>query len=189
MKRRWIITAGVALISAAAGAAAGITGGTAATTGKGARAGSAAAHGGWALRGRPPLAHGFAVHDVAVVLNKAGDGFITVTSDSGTLQSVSGDQLTLKEAVGSATYRTVTLTIPSGATVMRNFKAASLFDLRAGDRVHVSSSTEGTTVLADDGSTLPPRDGMRPHAGPPPAAPGALGAPGAPGGAAPGIPY
>ena len=186
MKRRWIITAGVALISAAAGAAAGITGGTAATTNKSARAGSATAHGGWALRGRPPLAHGFAVHEVAVALNKAGDGFITVTSDSGALQSVSGDQLTLKEAVGSVTYRTVTLTIPSGATVIRNFKTAGLSDLRAGDRVHVSSSTEGTTVLADDRPVLPPHDGLRPHAAPPPGAPGA---PGAPGGAAPGMPY
>ena len=183
MKRRWIITAGVALISAAAGAAAGITGGTAATTNKSARAGAAAAHGGWGLRGGPPLGHGFAVHEVAVVLNKAGDGFITVTSDSGALQSVSGDQLTLKEAVGSVAYRTVTLTIPSGATVIRNFKTASLSDLRAGDRVRVSSSTEGTTVLADDGSVLPPHDGLRPHAAPPP------GAPGAPGGAAPGMPY
>ena len=180
MKRRWIITAGVALISAAAGAAAGITGGTAATTNKSARAGSATAHGGWALRGRPPLAHGFAVHEVAVALNKAGDGFITVTSDSGTLQSVSGDQLMLKEAVGSVTYRTATLTIPSGATVIRNFKTASLSDLRDGDRVRVSSSTEGTTVLADDGSVLPPRDGARPHG---------LRPPGWPGDAAPPMPY
>ena len=180
MKRRWIITAGVALASAAAGAAAGITGGTAATTNKSARAGSAAAHGGWALGGRPPLGHGFAVHEVAVVLNKAGDGFITVTSDSGALQSVSGDQLTLKEAVGSVAYRTVTVAIPSGATVIRNFKTASLSDLRDGDRVRVSSSTEGTTVLADDGSVLPPRDGLRPHGMRPP---------GGPGDAAPPMPY
>ena len=177
MKRRWIITAGVALISAAAGAAAGISGGTAATTNKSARAGAAAAHGGWGLRGGPPPGHGFAVHEVAVVLNKAGDGFITVTSDSGTLQSVSGDQLTLKEAVGSVAYRTVTLTIPSGATVIRNFKTASLSDLRANDRVRVSSSTEGTTVLADDGSVLPPRDGMRPHGMRPPGGPGDAAAP------------
>jgi len=187
MKRRWIITAGVATISAAAGAAAGITGGTAATTNKSARAGSAAAPGGWAPGGRPALGHGFPVHEQAVVLNKAGDGFITVTSDSGTLQSLSGDQLTLKEAVGSVTYRTATLTVPSGATVVRNFKTASLSDLRAGDRVHVASSTEGTVVLADDGSSPPPRDGTRPHAGPPPGVPGAPGAPG--GGPPPGVPY
>ncbi len=177
MNRRWIITAGVALISAAAGAAAGITGGTAATTNKSARAGSAALHGRSATRDRPFALHGFPVHEVGVVLNKAGDGFITVTSDSGTLQSVSGDQLTLKEAVGSVVYRTVTLTIPSGATVIRNFKTASLSDLRAGDRVRVSSSTEGTTVLADDGSMLPRGDGLHAHGAPPPGLPGDAAAP------------
>jgi hypothetical protein len=111
------------------------------------------------------------VHEEAVVLNKAGNGFVTVTSDSGTAQSVSGDQLTIKEAVGSVTYKTVTLTIPSGAKVIRNFKSASLSDLRSGDRVRVSSSSEGTAVLADDGSVRPPFLGRH--------GPGGPGAPGA----------
>jgi hypothetical protein len=176
MKRRWIITVGVALICAAAGAAAGISGGTAATT-KSATAGPAAAHAHSATRDRMFERHGFAVHEVAVVLNKAGDGFLTVTSDSGTLQSVSGGQLTLKEAVGSVVYRTVTLTIPSDARVIRNFRSASLSDLRAGDRVRVSSSTEGTAVLADDGSVLPRRDGLHAHGAPPPGVPGDAAAP------------
>jgi hypothetical protein len=172
MKKRWIKTTSVALVCATAGAGAGIAGGTAATTKHRARAGAAGAHAGSAIRGPLFGPHGFGIHDVAVVLNKAGDGFITVTSDSGTLESASGDQLTLKEAVGSVTYRTVTLTIASGATVVRNFKAASLSDLRAGDRVHVSSSTDGTTVLADDGSVLPPRRVLRAPGAPPPGLPG-----------------
>src|SRR2546422_215711 len=178
-KRRIQITA-VALVCTVAGAAAGIAGGTAATSKKHAQAGPAAVREHLAARGLRFGPHGPAVHEEAVVLNKAGDGFITVTSDSGTLVSASGDQLTLKELVGSVTYKTITLTIPSGATVMRNFKTASLSDLRTGDRVHVSSSSEGTAVLADDGSTLAPHARRAPGArhyglpdGPPPGLPGA----------------
>ena len=53
--------------------------------------------------------------------NKAKDGFITVTDDDGIVESVSGDQLTIKEGTKTLTYKTVTLTIPSGAKVKRNF--------------------------------------------------------------------
>lgn len=95
---------------------------------------------------RPGL--GPAVHVQAVVLNRAGTGYITVTEDSGTVQSVSGDQLTIKEAVGNVTYRTVTLTIPANATVTRDFATSTLSALRSGDRVTVSQSSEGTYVTA-----------------------------------------
>ena len=105
---------------------------------------------------------GPAVHATAVVLNKAGDGFVTVTTDSGKVKSVSGDQLTITEAVGTVTYKDdVTLTVPSGATVQRNFAAAQLSDLKAGDFVHVASSSEGTEVFAVDPNAQPPRgEGM-----------------------------
>src|SRR4051812_44386335 len=45
--------------------------------------------GGW--RGAPP------VHAEAVRLNKAGDKFITVIEDSGTLKSISGNDVTITE--------------------------------------------------------------------------------------------
>ena len=61
------------------------------------------------------------VHAVQVVPNKAGDGFDTVTEDSGTVKSVSGAALTITEGTDKATYATPTLTIPAGATVERNF--------------------------------------------------------------------
>ncbi len=114
------------------------------------------------FRGGAPGPIGFAgglgpaVHETAVVLNQAGTGYITVTEDSGTVQSVSGDRLIVKEAIGKVTYRTVTLTIPSNATVYRNFAKSSLSSLKSGDRVRVVQSSEGTDVVAVDASATGP---------------------------------
>jgi hypothetical protein len=127
---------------------------------------------------------GPAVHASVVVLDKAGTGFITATEDSGTVQSVSGKQLTIKEAVGSVTYKTITLTIPSGATISRDFSSTALSALKAGDRVRVVQSSEGTDVMAVDTSTLP-RD-HRPGGPGNPGGPGGPGGPGRPGGWGPG---
>lgn len=124
---------------------------------------------------------GAAVHEDAVVLNKAGTGFITATQDNGTVDSVSGNQLSIKEAVGNVVYKTVTLTIPADATIVRNFKKAALTDLKTGDHVHVSQSSDGTMVFADDGTFRPPMDfghgpggfdHQRPVGPPPPGGPG-----------------
>src|SRR4051812_49116255 len=52
------------------------------------------------------------VHAELVVPDRQG-GFQTVTFDRGTVESVSGDQLTIKEGTPKATYKTITLTIPS----------------------------------------------------------------------------
>ena len=79
--------------------------------------------------------------------------------------SVSGDQLTIKEGTTSVTYKTPTLTIPSGATIKRNGSTAQLSDLKAGDRVHVTHSSDGTTVLADDGTHRPQGPGYGPPGG------------------------
>ena len=106
----------------ALGAAAGIVGASAAPGSKSVRPGSQLARPRllpWAHGARPGLRRlpggpvGPAVHATVVVLNKARTGFITITLDNGTVQSVSGNTLTLKEAVGKVTYRTVTLTIPT----------------------------------------------------------------------------
>jgi hypothetical protein len=111
------------------------------------------------------LGGGPAVHGELVVPNKNGTGFQTVTLDNGTVKSVNGDQLTITEGTQSATYKDVTLTIPSGAKVRRNFADAQLSDLKAGDRVHVSSSPDGTFVFAVDASPQGPPPGVRPPHG------------------------
>jgi hypothetical protein len=90
------------------------------------------------------------VHSEMVVPNKAGDGFITVTGDDGKVNSVSGSQLTITEGTEKATYKTVTLDVPSDATVVRDGDKAQLSDLQAGDQVHVSQSPDGSFVFATD---------------------------------------
>jgi hypothetical protein len=151
-------TVGVAALCVALGAAGGIaSSGAATSTTKKSNASRSGRPGG------PP--GGRAVHEDAVVLNKAGTAFITATEDSGALVSVSGDQLTIKEGTKSVTYKTLTLTIPSGATIKRNGSTAQLSDLKAGDRVHVTKSSDGTTVFAADASFRPA--GGHGH-GPPP---------------------
>ena len=97
------------------------------------------------------------------MLNKAGKAFITETEDIGKVKSVSGDQLVITEGVKNVTYKDVTLTIPSNATVVRNFAKAQLSDLKTGDFVHVSQSSDGTFVLASDAS----QDRTRPFTGTP----------------------
>jgi hypothetical protein len=149
-------------LCALAGAAAGIAGSAAAPSSK-AKKGSTSGrehH----LRGFGR--HGPPVHADAVVLNKAGNGFITQTEDTGKVKSVSGDKLTITEGVGNVTYKDVTLTITSNATILRNFAKAQLSDLKTGDFVHVSQSSEGTFVLASDASHRPGRGGFGPHDGP-----------------------
>ena len=87
------------------------------------------------------------VHAELVVPDRQG-GFTTVTLDRGTVESVSGDQLTIKEGTPKATYKTVTLTIPSGAKVRRNGDDAALSDLQAGDLVAVVTRGDKTFVKA-----------------------------------------
>jgi hypothetical protein len=139
-------------------------------------------HGG---RGGPPGGHGpggQAVHSVDVVLNKAKNAYITQTTDDGTVESVdsSGGSITLLEGTKSVTYKTVTVTVPSSATVTLDGKSSTLGALVAGDHVSISSSSDGTDVIAMDSS-------FKPEGGSPPA--GAQGqAPPGEGSAAPAAP-
>jgi hypothetical protein len=86
------------------------------------------------------------VHGDLTVATRSG--FATVTFDRGTVQSVSGDRLTLAEGTRTATYRTITLMIPPGAKVREAGKPASLAELRAGQRVLVLQAPKGTWVIA-----------------------------------------
>jgi preprotein translocase subunit YajC len=87
------------------------------------------------------------VHADAVVPNGSG-GFTTITLDRGTVQTVSGQDLTITEGTATATYKTVTLTIPSGAKVARNGASASLSSLKKGDTAIVVQGLKGTHVIA-----------------------------------------
>ena len=151
-------TGAVGAICALAGATAGIAGSSASSS-KPTKAAVAAA----AIPGGPgvllrfgplglgPLgdAAGPPVHSDTVVPNEKG-GFDTVTMDRGSFSSLSGNQLTITEGTKTATYKTVTLTIPSGATVRRNGEAAKLSDLKSGDTVMVMQSPKATVVAAND---------------------------------------
>jgi hypothetical protein len=83
------------------------------------------------------------------VPNQKG-GFDTITMDRGTYSSLSGDQLTITEGTKTATYKTVTLTIPANATVRRNDQTAHLSDIKSGDTVMVAQTPQGTVVDVRD---------------------------------------
>ena len=145
--------------------------------------------------GRRGLRHrlgGPPVHGEFVVPNQSGTRFDNVTIDNGRIKSVSGDQLTITEGTDKATYKTVTLTIPSNAVVRRNWTSAKLSDLKAGDRVHVLVGPRGTFVGANDANhTFPgPGRGFRHFRGQGPDGPPGPGGPGGPppGGPPPGMP-
>ena len=121
---------------ASAGAASGGTTSTTSTTARAVRARGAGAR---ALERR-------AVHADVVVATKSG--FATVTIDRGFVQSVSGQQLTIREGSRKATYKTVTLTIPSSAKVRDNRQASRLSALTGGQRVAVVQAPKRTWVTA-----------------------------------------
>ncbi len=129
----------------------------------------------------PAGAAGPPVHSESVVPNEKG-GFETVTMDRGTLSSLSGQQLTIAEGTKSATYKTVTLTIPSDAKVYRNGETAQLSDIRSGDTVTVVRGPKGTVVNANDAEHEPNQlvhiEGHKigPGGGPPPLPGGPKGA-------------
>lgn len=80
-------------------------------------------------------------------------GFATVTINRGFVQSVSAQQLTIREGTKKATYKTVTLTIPSNAKVRDNRQASTLSALTAGQRVAVVQAPQRTWVIARSAPT------------------------------------
>jgi hypothetical protein len=149
MMRMGAVGAVCALVGGAAGIAA--SSASSPTPTKAAGASAAIAEGPGPRLGFGPVADaaGPPVHSENVVPNRKG-GFDSVTMDRGSFSSLSGDQLTITEGTKTATYKTVTLTIPSGATVRRNGDAAKLSDLKSGDMVMVLQSPQGTVVTAHD---------------------------------------
>jgi hypothetical protein len=83
-----------------------------------------------------------------VVLAAKGGKFVSVTFARGLVNAVSGQQLTIAEGTKKATYRTVTLTIPTTARVRDDRHVAALSDLKVGQRVMVIQAPQRTSVTA-----------------------------------------
>jgi hypothetical protein len=119
---------------------------------------AAAAHGGKAAgahrrakAGGARRAMRRAVHAQLVVATKSG--FANISFDRGSVESVSGQRLTLREGTRTKTYQTVTLTIPANARVRINRKPATLSQLTAGQRVLVLQLPRRTVVSAHKAKT------------------------------------
>ena len=124
------------------------------------------------------------VHATAVVPNRDGTGFDTITTDAGTLNSVDGTTVHLKEGTAKKVYKDdVAIDVGSNAKVIRNHADAKLSDLEAGDHVRViTGAARGNIVIAEDDAWIAQekkrfrghRFGHRGFApgGPPPGAPG-----------------
>ncbi len=108
---------------------------------------------------------GGSIHSVSVELNQARTGYVTVTSDGGTVQSVdtTGDTVTIVEGLSSSPYKTATISVPSGATITLDGKTSTLGALVSGDHVVVRSSSDGTTTVFATDSSFTPSQG---HGGP-----------------------
>jgi hypothetical protein len=174
-RKRWVGAIAVATTCAFIGAAGGIaTSGAASTSGSTAKAkATTTARSGT----RPDMGGrdgGPSVHSVSAQLNKAGTAYITVTRDEGTVTAVSGSDITLHEGTTTVTYKDATVTVADGATVTRNDATAALTDIKVGDRVSISQSSESTEVRAYD-PTYKPTGFRGDHDG--------HGGPGGPGGA------
>jgi hypothetical protein len=160
MKRSTILRMSiVGALCAIAGAAAGIAGSSASSSPSPRPRIGLGGHGFFFKHGPLADASGPPVH-VDAVVPKQGGGFETVTMDRGSFNSLSANQLTINEGTRTATYKTVTMTIPSGATIRRNGVPAQLSDLRSGDEVAVMQSPPNTVVIAHDA-----KHGLRFHPG------------------------
>jgi hypothetical protein len=108
-----------------------------------------------AFRGGPgpgPRFMGGPVHATAVVPNPDGTGFDTITTDAGTLNSVDGTTVHLKEGTDKKVYKDdVAVDVGTDAKVIRNHADAKLSDLKAGDHVRViTGAPKGNIVIAED---------------------------------------
>jgi hypothetical protein len=130
------------------------------------------------------------VHAEAVVPKEDGSGFVTVTTDAGTLNSVDGTTVHVKEGTDKTVYKDdVAIDVGSNAKVIRNHADAKLSDLKAGDHVRViTGAPQGNLVIAEDDAFIAQEKkqfgqrGFDHHGGPgdhdgpggpPPGAPGA----------------
>lgn len=152
MKQKMLVPVlGVCAVCALAGAAvSGVASSSAATKSTAITAaaplafGGPGGPGGGRGHGGPGGGPGSGIHSERVVADSDGEGFVTITSDRGTLTKVSGSTLTLKEGTADETYDTVEVVAKGTVTVVRNGATSKLSALKVGD--HVSVETDGTTT-------------------------------------------
>ena len=155
-KHMKLLTVGAVCAAAGGGAGAIATAGAAGTSTAGTStagtntAATSTAHVAAAQRARRALARHAIQGDLIVA---AHNGFATVSLNRGFVQSVNGQQLTIREGTKKATYKTVTLTIPTSAKVRDNGESASLSQLSAGQRVGVVQGPKRTWVIARDAAS------------------------------------
>jgi maltose-binding protein MalE len=87
-----------------------------------------------------------AVQGSIVVATKTG--FATITFERGTVQGVSGQQLTLRVGTKKRAYRTETVTIPTNAVVRDDGQKATLSEVKAGQRAILVRGPKRWFVLA-----------------------------------------
>ncbi len=144
MNRSRLKLGAVALVCVALGAGAGVIANSAAST----SAPASASHAG-RLHARGRLG-GLARRTVsATLVVHTKQGFADVTIARGTVQSASGNQLTLAEGTKTATYKTVTLTLPSNVRVWDNGqRSTSLSAVSQGQRALVIVGPRRAWVIA-----------------------------------------
>ena len=101
-------------------------------------------------RGRGPFRQlRRAVHADLVVPTKDGK-FVNLTVDRGIVQKVEGSSLTLREGTKNATYKTITIDLPSNAVVRVKRKPGKLSDVKAGQHAMVVRGPQRTAVIVRD---------------------------------------
>ena len=139
MRNRFKIGA-VALVCVALGAGASAIASSSASTAAPAKAHAAHARGRIGKLARRTVQGTFVVHSKR--------GWANVTFARGTVESVSGNQLTLAEGTRKATYKTATVTLPSNVVVRDNRQQSSLAGLSHGQRALVLIAPRRAWVIA-----------------------------------------
>ena len=147
--RKFARVGGVVAACAALGAVGAYVGDAASPSSSPAAAAKAGKAGPNGPRRGPGRALRRAVHAEAVVATKNGQ-FVAVMLDRGIVEKVDGNSLTLREGTKKATYKTVTLDIPSGAVVRIKRKPGKLSDVKTGQRAAVIKGPQRTLVLVRD---------------------------------------
>jgi hypothetical protein len=140
MKKARLKLGAVALVCVALGAAGGVIANSSAST-------TASTHVGGKHAGlRPRALLRRTVQANLVVHTK--QGFVNVTIARGTVQSVSGNQLTLAEGTRKASYKTVTFTLPAKVRVRDDRQPSTLGAVKPGQRAVVVLLPQRALVIA-----------------------------------------